>query len=196
MSPTLIVVIAAVIILGFGVSIYNSLVTARNHFKNAFSQIDVQLKRRYDLIPNLVETVKGYMGHERETLDAVVKARNTALAAVEAVSANPGNGAAMQSLGSAEGLLGQALGKFNIAMEAYPDLKADTSVQNLMEELTSTENKVAFSRQAFNDSVMNYNNKREVFPNNIFANLFGFSAANQLEIDFAEGERNAPKVSF
>lgn len=196
MSPTLIVVIAAVIILGFGVSIYNSLVTARNHFKNAFSQIDVQLKRRYDLIPNLVETVKGYMGHERETLDAVVKARNTALAAVEAVSGNPGNGAAMQSLGSAEGLLGQALGKFNIAMEAYPDLKADSSVQNLMEELTSTENKVAFSRQAFNDSVMAYNNKREVFPNNIFASLFGFAAANQLEIEFGEGERDAPKVSF
>ena len=152
MSPTLIVVIAAVLVIGFGVSIYNSMVKARNHFKNAFSQIDVQLKRRYDLIPNLVETAKGYMAHEKETLEAVVKARNTALAAVEAVAANPGNGTAMQSLGSAEGLLGQALGKFNIAMEAYPDLKADGSIQNVMEELTSTENKIAFSRQAFNDS--------------------------------------------
>ncbi len=196
MSPTLIVVIAAVLVIGFGVSIYNSMVKARNHFKNAFSQIDVQLKRRYDLIPNLVETAKGYMAHEKETLDAVVKARNTALAAVEAVAANPGNGTAMQSLGSAEGLLGQALGKFNIAMEAYPDLKADGSIQNVMEELTSTENKIAFSRQAFNDSVMNYNNKREVFPNNIFAGLFGFEAANQLEIEFGVGERDAPKVSF
>ena len=196
MSPTLIVVIAAVLVIGFGVSIYNSMVKARNHFKNAFSQIDVQLKRRYDLIPNLVETAKGYMAHEKETLEAVVKARNTALAAVEAVAANPGNGTAMQSLGSAEGLLGQALGKFNIAMEAYPDLKADGSIQNVMEELTSTENKIAFSRQAFNDSVMNYNNKREVFPNNIFAGLFGFEAANQLEIEFGVGERDAPKVSF
>ena len=196
MSSTLIFVVVAVVALGLGVSIYNGLVAARNHFKNAFAQIDVQLKRRYDLIPNLVETAKGYMSHERGTLEAVTEARNTALAAIKAAGANPGNPEAMASLGKAEGMLGSALGSLNVAMEAYPELKANTNMQTVMEELTSTENKVAFSRQAFNDSVMNYNNKREKFPNNIFAGMFGFSEANQLQIEFGMGERDAPKVSF
>src|SRR5215218_2893516 len=170
MSPVLIVLgvlLLIVVILGFwAAGIYNSLVTLRNRFKNAFSQIDVQLKRRYDLIPNLVEVAKGYIKHERETLEAVIKARNSAQSAAVAAAAAPGNPAAMQSLGAAEGALSGVLGRMFALAEAYPDLKANTNMLSLQEELSSTENKVAFSRQAFNDSVMEYNTKRESFPDN------------------------------
>lgn len=195
--PTGLVFLGAVVMAGlWAVSIYNGLVRARNHFKNAFAQIDVQLKRRYDLIPNLVETVKGYMKHEEGTLTGVIEARNAAASAMKALAGDPTNAAALQSLGKAEGLLGNALGALNVAFEAYPDLKADTQVQNLMEELTSTENKVGFSRQAFNDSVTSYNNAREVFPASMIAGIFGFGEAALLDIEFKEGERDAPKVSF
>src|SRR5882757_6238535 len=155
------------------IATYNRLVTARNAFKNAFAQIDVQLTRRYDLIPNLVETVKGYIMHERETLEAVIKARNAAQSAALAAAASPGNPAAMQQLGQAEGALTGMLGKMFALAEAYPDLKANQNMLSLQEELSSTENKVAFSRQAFNDAVAGYNTKRESFPDNIFAGMFG-----------------------
>ena len=197
MSVGLIITIVVLIILVLMfVGIYNKLVAAKNHFKNAFAQIDVQLKRRYDLIPNLLETVKGYMSHEKETLDAVVSARNTALGAAKAAGLNPGDPQSMKSLGGAESALGGALGKLNIVMEAYPDLKADQSVSQLMEELASTENRIAYSRQAFNDSVMTYNITREKFPNVMLAGMFGFTAADQLEIEFEPGGREAPKIQF
>jgi LemA protein len=178
------------------VIIYNGLVALRNRFKNAFSQIDVQLKRRYDLIPNLVETAKGYLKHERETLEAVIKARNQALAAAQGAAANPGNPAAMQQLGQAEGALSGVLGRLFALAEAYPDLKANQNMMAIQEELSSTENKVAFSRQAFNDSVMEYNTKRESFPDNIVAGMFRFDAAELLQATEAAEERKAPKVSF
>jgi len=187
-----IVVIAAV----WAIAIYNGLVTLRNRFKNAFAQIDVQLKRRYDLIPNLVETAKGYMKHERETLEAVIKARNTAVAAAQAALANPGNPAAMRELGQAEGALSGVLGRMFALAEAYPDLKANQNMLSLQEELTSTENKVAFSRQAYNDSVMEYNTRRESFPENIFAGAFGFGPAELLAATESPEERKAPKVAF
>ncbi len=178
------------------VSIYNRLVRGKNRYENAFAQIDVQLKRRYDLIPNLVETAKGYAKHEKETLDAVVKARNTALSALESVGGKIGDPSAMQALGDAEtGLLG-ALGKLNVVVEAYPDLKANTSMEQLMEELSSTESKVAFSRQAYNDAIMSFNIARESFPAVMFAGMFGFSDVGQLEIRFEPGGREAPKVEF
>ncbi len=178
------------------VSIYNRLVRGKNQYENAFAQIDVQLKRRYDLIPNLVETAKGYAKHEKETLDAVVKARNTALSALESVGGKIGDPSAMQALGDAEaGLLG-ALGKLNIVVEAYPDLKANTSMEKLMEELSSTENKVAFSRQAYNDAVMSFNISRESFPAVMFAGMFGFNEVGQLDIQFEPDGREAPKVEF
>ncbi len=180
----------------WAVTIYNGLVALRNRFKNAFSQIDVQLKRRYDLIPNLVETVKGYIKHERETLEAVIKARNQAQAAAQGAAANPGNPAAMQSLGAAEGALTGMLGRMFALAEAYPDLKANTNMLSLQEELSSTENKVAFARQAFNDSVMEYNTKRESFPDNLFAGMFRFTAAELLAATESAEERKAPKVSF
>jgi LemA protein len=180
----------------WAVAIYNGLVTLRNRFKNAFAQIDVQLKRRYDLIPNLVETAKGYMKHERETLEAVIKARNSALAAAQAALANPGNPAAMQQLGQAEGALTGVLGRLFALAEAYPDLKANQNMLLLQEELTSTENKVAFSRQAYNDSVMEYNTKRESFPDSIFAGAFGFGPAELLQATESAEERRAPKVAF
>ncbi|OGA00328.1 MAG: hypothetical protein A2Z64_13525 [Betaproteobacteria bacterium RIFCSPLOWO2_02_67_12] len=180
----------------WAVSIYNGLVTLRNRFKNAFAQIDVQLKRRYDLIPNLVETAKGYIKHERETLEAVIKARNQAVTAAQAASANPGNPAAMQQLGAAEGALTGVLGRLFALAEAYPDLKANQNMLALQEELASTENKVAFSRQAFNDSVMEYNTKRESFPDNIFAGMFGFSPAELLAATESAEERKAPQVKF
>ena len=180
----------------WAISIYNGLVTLRNRFKNAFSQIDVQLKRRYDLIPNLVESVKGYIQHERGTLEAVVKARGSAVSAAQAAAAKPGDPAAMQGLAQAEGVLGGALGRLMAVFEQYPDLKANQNVLGLQEELSSTENKIAFSRQAYNDSVMEYNTKRESFPDNIFAGMFGFSAAELLQSTDSAEERKAPKVSF
>ena len=193
----ILVVLAIVVgLVLWAVGIYNGLVALRNRFKNAFAQIDVQLKRRYDLIPNLVEAVKGYMKHERETLDAVIKARNTAQTAAQAASASPGDPAAMQALGQAEGQLSASLGRIFALAEAYPDLKANQNMLNLQEELTSTENKVSFSRQAFNDSVMAYNTQRESFPANIFAGMFNFGPAELLQATESAEERKAPKVSF
>lgn len=177
------------------VGMYNKLVTLRNRFKNAFAQIDVQLKRRYDLIPNLVETAKGYLKHERDTLEAVIAARNAAASANTGAAANPGDPAAMKKLAGAEGVLGGALGRMFMLSEAYPDLKANTTMMSLMEELTSTENKVAFSRQAFNDSVMAYNTQREVFPSSVIAGMFLFTAAELLAIEKPQ-EREATQVSF
>jgi LemA protein len=189
--------LAVIVVLAvWAIAIYNGLVTLRNRYKNAFSQIDVQLKRRYDLIPNLVESVKGYMQHERGTLDAVVKARGAAVSAAQAAAARPGDPAAMQGLAQAEGVLGGALGRLIAVFEQYPDLKANQNVLGLQEELSSTENKVAFSRQAYNDSVMEYNTKRESFPDNLFAGTFGFTAAELLQSTETPEERKAPKVSF
>jgi LemA protein len=185
-----------VALVAWAIAIYNGLVALRNRFKNAFAQIDVQLKRRYDLIPNLVEVAKGYIKHERETLEAVIKARNQAAAAATAAGANPGNPAAMQSLGQAEGALTGVLGRMFALAEAYPDLKANTNMLALQEELSSTENKVAFSRQAFNDAVMEYNTKRESFPDSIFAGMFNFGPAELLAATESPEERKAPKVSF
>ncbi len=179
----------------FVIGIYNGLVTARNGYKNAFAQIDVQLQRRYDLIPNLVETAKAYITHERETLEAVIAARGGALGALKAAQANPGDPAAMQKLSAADGNLSSALGRFQVTMEAYPDLKANQTMMQLSEELTSTENRVSFARQAFNDNVMVYNTKREVFPNNFIAGLFAFTAAQMLEVE-DPAARKPVKVQF
>jgi LemA protein len=178
------------------IAIYNRLVALRNRFKNAFAQIDVQLKRRYDLIPNLVESVKGYLQHERGTLEAVVQARGNAVSAAQRAAAAPGDPGAMQGLAQAEGVLGGALGRLLAVFESYPDLKANQSVMVLQEELTSTENKIAFARQAYNDSVMQYNTRRESFPDNVFAGLFGFGGAELLQATESAAERTAPKVSF
>jgi LemA protein len=177
------------------ISTYNRLVTARNAFKNAFAQIDVQLTRRYDLIPNLVETAKGYLKHERETLEAVIKARNAAYAGLKTAASDPGNAVAVQQLSGADQQLGGALGRLMAVAESYPDLKANQNMMQLSEELTSTENKVAFARQAYNDAVMTYNNTREVFPSSIVAGMFGFQPAQPLDIAKPEA-REAPKVSF
>jgi len=185
------IVVLALFIIGK----YNGLVTLRNRFKNAWAQIDVQLKRRYDLIPNLVETTKGYLKHERGTLEAVIAARNSAMSANNRVSSNPGDPEAMKALTSAEGSLGGALGRLFALTEAYPDLKANTSMNQLMEELTSTENKVSFARQAYNDSVMAYNTGREVFPTNIIAGMFNFGPAELFSVEAPE-QREAVKVSF
>ena len=187
----LLVIVVAI----FAMSAYNGLVRARNGYKNAFAQIDVQLKRRHDLIPNLVETAKAYLKHERETLEAVTKARTSAVTAQAAAAANPGDPAAMQNLGGAENVLTQALGRLFAVAEAYPDLKANQNMMQLSEELTSTENRVAFARQAYNDSVMAYNNKREVFPSSVIAGMFNFAPAALLEIE-EPGQREAPKVQF
>ena len=180
----------------WAVGIYNRLVSLRNRFKNAFSQIDVQLKRRYDLIPNLVESVKGYMQHERGTLEAVVKARGNAVSAAQAAAARPGEPSAMQGLSQAEGALGGALGRLIAVFEQYPDLKANQNVLSLQEELSSTENKIAFSRQAYNDSVMEYNTRRESFPDSVFAGMFGFDPAELLHATETAEERKAPQVRF
>jgi LemA protein len=188
-----IVVLAIVVFLGVG--IYNRLVTSRNTFKNAFAQIDVQLTRRNDLIPNLVETAKGYLQHERATLEAVISARNSAVAGLKAAAANPGSEAALAQLSGAEAGLGGAMGRLFAVMEAYPDLKASANMMQLSEELTSTENRIAFARQAFNDSVLSYNNTREVFPNSLLAGWFSFSPARMLDPP-APAVREAPKVSF
>jgi len=200
MAPLLLLVligIGALVVFGllFVIGGYNKLVTLRNRFKNAWAQIDVQLKRRYDLIPNLVETAKGYIKHERGTLEAVIAARNAASSANVRVGANPGDPAAMKQLTGAETQLTGALGRLFAVAEAYPDLKANQTMARLMEELTSTENKVAFARQAYNDSVMTYNTQREVFPSNIIAGMFNFTAAELFVVEKPE-EREAPKVQF
>jgi LemA protein len=186
------VVIVAILAFVF-IGAYNELVTLRNRYKNAYAQIDVQLQRRYDLIPNLVETAKGYMKHERETLEAVIAARNSAYSASSNAAQNPGDAQAMQQLGNAEAQLTGSLGRLLALSESYPDLKADSSMNRVMEELSSTENKVGFARQGFNDAVTNYNTKREVFPNNLIAG--GFSPANLLE-EAAPEVRQAPRISF
>ncbi|HEY4529661.1 MAG TPA: LemA family protein [Luteimonas sp.] len=187
----------AVVLVGWGVGIYNGLVTARNAFRNAFAQIDVQLQRRFDLIPNLVETAKGYLRHERETLEAVIAARGAAVSGLAAAKASPGDPAAMAGLAESQGMLNSALGRLMAVAEAYPDLKANQNMMQLTEELTSTENRVAFARQAFNDSVMAYNNKREVFPSSLVAGIFNFEPAALLEIPADRAEvREAPKVQF
>ncbi len=185
----------AVLLALYAIGEYNGLVTLRNRYKNAFSQIDVQLKRRYDLIPNLVETAKGYLTHERETLEAVIAARNTAASAGAKAAGNPGDPQAMKELAGAESGLSGALGRLFALSEAYPDLKANQNMMQLSEELTSTENKISFARQAYNDSVMVYNTKREVFPSSIVAGMFNFTPAELFQIE-NPGEKEAPKVSF
>ena len=192
----LLIVIGVIVVAAlWGVGIYNGLVTARNAFKNAFAQIDVQLTRRYDLIPNLVEVAKRYMEHERDTLEAVTRARAAAVSGLAAAKADPGDAAAMTSLAYADQGLTGALGRLMVVSEQYPDLKANQNMMQLSEELTSTENRVAFARQAFNDSVMAYNNRREVFPSSIVAGMFNFAPAALLEIT-EPAQREAPKVSF
>ncbi len=192
----LVVVLVGVLLLSlFVVGIYNGLITLRNRFKNAFSQIDIQLKRRYDLIPNLVETCKGYMKHESGTLEAVVAARNTAATAASRVATNPADPTAMKQLLQAEGQLSAGLGRLLAVAEAYPDLKANTNMMALQEELTSTENRISFARQAFNDAATEYNIKREIFPSNLIANTFNFTVA-ELWIVEDPTERQGVKVSF
>jgi LemA protein len=186
-------IIAALVF--WAVGIYNGLVNLRNRVRNAFAQIDVQLTRRYDLIPNLIEAVKGYMKHERETLEAVIQARNNAVSDLDAAKADPANAEAMKKLGASEGALGSALGRLFALSEAYPDLKANQNMMQFQEELSSTENKVAFSRQAFNDAVLAYNNSAQNFPNNVIAGFFNFELASFLEIE-SEEMRSAPEVSF
>lgn len=200
MGSLLILLVFLGVVIAFAlwaVGIYNGLVTARNAFKNAFAQIDVQLQRRFDLIPNLVETVKGYMSHERQTLEAVIAARSAAQSGLAAAKADPGDPGAMAQLAQSQGVLNGALGRLLAVSEAYPDLKASQNMMQLTEELTSTENKVAFARQAYNDSVMAYNNKREVFPSSVVAGMFNFKEAALLDIPADKAEvREAPKVSF
>jgi LemA protein len=193
MGWTILIIVAAVVL--FGIVIYNRLVAGRNRYKNAFAQIDVQLTRRHDLIPNLVETAKGYIKHERETLEAVVNARNAAVSGLQAAAADPTNPESMRRLAAAEQGLNGALGRLFALAEAYPDLKANQTMMQLSEELTTTENKVAFARQAYNDAVMDYNTLRESFPNNFVAGWFAFRAAELLEIE-DEAKREVPKVSF
>jgi LemA protein len=198
MSALIVLVVLVVITLVVAIAVigmYNGLVTLRNRFKNAFSQIDVQLKRRYDLIPNLVEVAKGYIKHERETLEAVISARNAAYSAGQQAAQSPGDATAMTALGGAEGMLTGALGRLFAVAEAYPDLKANQNMLALQEELSATENKIAFARQAYNDAVMSYNTKREVFPTTIIASMFNFQEASLFEIEQA-AERVVPKVSF
>ncbi len=199
MNPLMIALIIVVVIMAalalYVVGAYNKLVTLRNRYKNAFAQIDVQLKRRYDLIPNLVETAKGYLKHERGTLEAVINARNIASAANARAAQNPGDAAAMKELSGAESALTGVLSRLFALAEAYPDLKANQTMLQLMEELTSTENKVSFARQAYNDAVMTYNTQREVFPTNIVAGVFNFGPAELFVVEKPE-EKQAPKVQF
>jgi LemA protein len=194
---TIVVIVVVVLLVAWLVSGYNRLIRARNAYKNAFSQIDVQLQRRFDLIPNLVETAKAYMAHERQTLEAVTQARTTALQGFGAAKSNPGDPAVMAQLAQTQGALTSALGRFTAVAESYPDLKASQNMQQLTEELSSTENRVAFSRQAYNDSVNNYNNRRETFPTSVLAGMFNFSPAALWEIGPEHPEtREAPKVQF
>jgi LemA protein len=200
MPGTIIILIAlgliALVIVFMVIGIYNRLVTLKNRFENGFSQIEVQLQRRYDLIPSLVETVKGYMKHERETLEAVIQARNQAVSGLQAAAGDPGNAVAISQLAGAEGMLGGALGKLFALSESYPDLKANQNMANLQEELTSTENKVSFARQAFNDSVTAYNTYKQTFPPVFVAGMFGHgNDASLLEFE-SEQIKDAPKISF
>jgi LemA protein len=199
MNIAVIVLIALLLIVllaaAWAAGIYNSLVALRNRFKNAYAQIDVQLKRRYDLIPNLVETAKGYLKHERETLEAVIKARNVAYAAAQSAATNPADAAAIRGVAAAETGLAGALSRLMVVSEQYPDLKANQNMLQVSEELTSTENKIAFARQAYNDAVMGYNTSRETFPNVLLAGLFGFAAAEAFKVE-DPSERVAPRVSF
>ena len=196
MIPLILLVVILAVVAFYCVGIYNHLITLRNLYRNAFTQIDIQLKRRYDLIPNLVEAAKGYLAHERGTLEAVMKARNSALDASRAAAQSPGSAAAMTGLSQAEGALSGVLSRLLAVVEAYPDLKANQAIANLMEELTSTENKISFARQAFNDAVTDYNIQREKFPQNVIASTFDFKAAALLEVVEKAEERTAPKVSF
>jgi LemA protein len=193
----IIVAVVVLLLIIWVIAAYNGLVRARNAFQNAFAQIDVQLQRRFDLIPNLVETAKAYMAHERGTLEAVTNARAAAMQGLSAAQQNPGDPVAMKKLADSQGQLAGALGRFNVAVEAYPDLKASQNMMQLSEELTSTENRVAFARQAYNDSVMSYNNRRESFPGSVIAGTFHFDPAAQWEIAPDHPEtREAPKVQF
>lgn len=196
MITSIILIAIILLIVMYAIAIYNKLVTLRNRFKNSFAQIEVQLKRRYDLIPNLVSTAKGYMQHEQETFERVIQARNQAISGLKAASEAPESETAIQLLGQAEGMLKNALGRLNVVVEAYPELKASQTMIKLQEELTSTENKVAFARQAFNDSVTSYNTYKQTFPPVLFANLFGFQNGNLLEFADSEVLQAAPKVSF
>lgn len=191
----IVILLVVLIAAAWAASIYNSLVAMRNRFKNAYAQIDVQLKRRYDLIPNLVETAKGYLKHERETLEAVIKARNVACTAAQSAAANPADAAAIRGVASAETGLTGALSRLMVVSEQYPELKANQNMLQVSEELTSTENKIAFARQAYNDGVMSYNTARETFPNVLLAGVFGFTAAEAFKVE-DPNERAAPRVSF
>jgi LemA protein len=196
MITTLVIVGVLIVLIMIIVGIYNKLVTLKNRFENAFSQIEVQLQRRYDLIPNLIETVKGYMAHEKETLEAVIQARNQAQSSLQTASQNPGDAGAIAGLAGAEGVLGGALGRIFALSESYPDLKANQNMANLQEELSSTENKVAFSRQSFNDSVTEYNTYKQTFPPVIFAGMFGHGQDGTLLEFESKKIKEAPKVQF
>ena len=192
----LVIVVIAIVLIAWVVGLYNGLVVLKNRFKNAFAQIDVQLRRRYDLIPNLVETAKGYLKHERETLTAVIEARNQAAGAAKALAAAPGDPAAVKAFSAAESGLAGVLSRLMVVVERYPDLKADKQMARVMEELTSTENRIAFARQAYNDSVAEYNTKRELFPSSIVAGIFNFAPAALLESTDSAAQREVPQVKF